>query len=628
MKKVLCIVLVCLLMFSSISCGEPSSDKQATVWSALSTEKYRQEEKIEEYAEAKLDFVGMKGETQSLQIMVTAHEYIKGFSVEVNDLIGENGSFSKNNIKIYAEKYVDIYMPFENSPIKGKTIMPESGFYPDALVPIEAYKKRREDRIEKNNNQGIWVDVEIPRDAIAGEYRGVFNLYLGVDNKKYEIPVSLKIYDLTLPEEVHSRSNIGIWYEHIPRGEGENYDSKTNQVYYDYLLSKRVCSANIPAEHTNNMNSFISFITEAAENPAVTTYTIPINLLPGDWQYKITPESKLGNNSPEVVAIAKETLKNGIANQLSVILEKNIELRNGGNEKIDLLKKAIYYFEDEPVAGWRTQRVKVFCEQLKKAKDEVAEKYESQLSSYPDLKESLRKVQEMCASNQVNENLFVSTIQETGLPNYELSDGLTLWCPEEYKWKDKAFRDTVKKRQELGEEFWWYTCVINSPSMSYYVESLPIGIRSYSWMQYQYDIKGVLYWQTVAWQDLPNCDPYEDLIYGGYGGGEGILLYPGARYGQKQPISSIRLQQLFAGQQDFEYFYMLDEYLQANNIEKTSSDIIYKLNHGIIYDASYTLEDAEPSVLEENRIKILNILNAFSNNNVDEAKNLIDEIFN
>jgi hypothetical protein len=31
-------------------------------------------------------------------------------------------------------------------------------------------------------------------------------------NTKYDIPVSLKIYDLVLPEEVHSRTHIGIWY--------------------------------------------------------------------------------------------------------------------------------------------------------------------------------------------------------------------------------------------------------------------------------------------------------------------------------------------------------------------------------------------------------------------------------
>lgn len=629
MKRILCITMVILLAFSVISCGKPKNEeKQATVWSALATEKYRQDEKVDDYAEAKLDFIGMKGETQSMQIMITAHEYIKGFSLELSDLVGEEASFSKNNIKVYAERYVDIYMPFENSPNRGKTILSESGFYPDALVPIDAYKKSREDRIEKDNNQGIWIDVEIPRDAIAGEYTGAFSLYLGEKNVKYEIPVTLKIYDLVLPEEVHSRTHIGIWYEHIPRGEGDNYDANTNQIYYDYLLTKRVCSANVPTEHTVNMTAFINYIVKVAENPAVTTYTIPINLIGGDWQYKITAESKTGSNSPEVVTTAKETLKNGMVKQLSAIIEKNIELRKAGNEKIDLLKKAVYYFEDEPVAGWRTQRVKVFCEQLKKAKDEVALKYKTELSNYTDLKDSLSKVQEMCASNQVNENLFVSNSQETGLPNYELSDGLTLWCPEQYKWKDKSFRDTVKQRQEYGEEFWWYNCTINSPSMSYYVESLSIGIRSYSWMQYQYDIKGVLYWQTVAWESLPDCNPYEDVIYADFGGGEGILLYPGAKYGQKQPISSIRLQQLFAGQQDYEYFYMLDTYLTENNVDKTAADIIYKLNYGIIYDASYTLEDADPYVLEANRIKILNILEAFSKNNVSEAKNLIYEIFN
>ena len=626
MKRILCGALVALMIFSGFSCGSPSKGQsQATVWSALSTEKFRQDETVDNKAEAKLDFVGMKGETQSLQIMITAHEYIKGYSLETADLVGGDVVFSKNNIMVYAERYVDIYLPFMNAANRGKTIISESGFYPDALVPIESFKKTREDRIEKGNNQGIWIDVEIPRDAAAGKYAGTFNLYLGEQNKKYEIPVSLEIYDLTLPEEVHSKTNIDIWYEKISKGEGENYDVNTDEVYYEYLLTKRVNASTVPPKYTASIDKFMEFIAKAAKNPAISTYTIPLKFISGDWQYKITSTSKNGDNSPETVLKAKETLKSGLVNILTKILDKNLELRAAGDDEIDLFKKAMFYFEDEPVAGWRTQRVKVFCEQLKKAKDEIANSYQTQLEQYPDLAQSLKNVNEICPSNQVNENLFVST-KDDGTPDYEKSDGLTLWCPEEYKWKDASFRETVKQRQAYGEEFWWYTCVINSPSMSYYVESLPIGIRSYSWMQYQYDIKGVLYWQTVAW-DVPGYDPYEDVISGSYGGGEGILLYPGAKYGQKQPISSIRLQQLFAGQQDYEYFYMLDGYLKANNIEKTAAEIIYKLNHNKIYDASYTLETADPYVLEANRIKILNILNAFAKNNVTEAKNLVNSIF-
>lgn len=625
MKKILTVFLAALLLLAGCSANDESTE-QAIVWSALSTEKFRRDEKPEEYSAAKLNFTGMKGETQSAQLMITANEYVKGFSLETSDLSGESGTFSKNNVKVYAERYVDIYMPYENPATRGKSTFAESGFYPDALVPIDSYKKRREDRIEKGNNQGIWVDVEIPSDAKAGIYEGKFILTLGEKEEKYDIPVTLNVYDLSLPEEVHSRTHIAIWYETIAIGEGDNYDGNTDEVYYNYLLSKRVCSAVLPTKYSYNMATYIEYISKIAQDPKVTAYVIPTALIASDWQYKITPTSKTGDNSPETVAAAKERLKNGMVNQLSAILDKNLEMREAGNENIDLLKKAIYYFEDEPTSGWRTQRVRVFCEQLRIAKNEIAEKYKEQFAKYPDLLASLEYVQEICPSNHVNDNLFVPVSEETGLPDYEKSDGLTLWCPEEYKWKDKSFRDTVKQRQEYGERFWWYNCCQTSPSMSYYVEALPINIRSYSWMQYQYGIEGILYWQTTAWESLPDYNPYEDLIYSSYGGGEGILLYPGAQYGQKQPISSIRLQQLFAGQQDYEYFYMLDNYLTANEITTKAADLIYKLNYGVIYDDSYTLETADPYVLEENRVKILDILDSFAKSNVTEAKNLINEI--
>ncbi len=629
---------------------EGTEGEYATVWSALSTEKYMQLYKEEASkaafdarmgkTEAKLDFVGMKGETQSAQLMITANKYIKGFDLDVSDLTDASGNkIAAENIKVYAEKYVEIYAPFVNQSKHGEIYYSDAGFYPDALVPIEAYQMRREDRIEEGHNQGIWVDVEIPSTAVAGEYTGTFKLTLA--DTTMDIPVSLKTYNLTMPEEVHSKTMFNIWYEQIGYGEGDNMDKNTNQVYYDYLLEKRLCSGNVNPNYTKDLASFLEEIPNLAANSKVTSYIIPHSFI-GFNKDIMRPRDENAYTQEQQLA-EREKIKTGIVNILEKMLAKNIALRaEEGKENIDLFKKAYFYYEDEPARGYRTERVKIFCQKLTEAKKAVLTdpKNAEIFAANPDLKISLAGVQEICPSNLTEEKGEVGVTQDNeGKSNYTYydngtpddltddlllgGDGLTLWCPENYKWRTDSFAQEVKKRQAQGEDFWWYTCVANSPVMSYYVEAMPISMRMYSWMQYEYGIEGVLYWDVVHWGEL--ADPYEDIQYYEYGGGEGLLLYPGAKYGQKTPISSIRLEQLRAGQQDYEYLYMLDAYMLANSASVTATELVAKIGENF-YDGAYTLVTASEAKLEDYRISILDILQDYADGKASDAQTKINAI--
>ncbi len=632
-------------------CTEESSGDYATVWGALSTEKYMQSYKEESSkaafearmgkTAARLDFVGMKGETQSSQLMITANRYIKGFDLDVADLTDANGNkLEAANVKVYAERYVEIYAPYVNGTKHGEVYYSDAGFYPDALVPIDAYQKTREDRIEAGHNQGIWVDVEIPATAVAGEYTGTFTLTLA--DSTMDIPVSVKVYDLTMPEEVHSKTMFNIWYEQLGYGEGDNMDANTNQVYYDYLLEKRLCSGQVNPNYSKDLSSFLEEIPNLATNPKVTSYIIPHSFI-GFNKDIMRPRDETAYPMEQQLA-EREKIKTGIVNIFKKMLAKNIELRQEeGKEDIDLFKKAFFYYEDEPARGYRTERVKIFCQKLTEAKQAILTDptLADALEANPDLKVSIAGVQEICPSNLTEEDWVRVTQDENGTPNYTYydngtptdftddlllgGDGLTLWCPENYKWRSESFAKEVKRKQALGEEFWWYTCVANSPVMSYYVEALPISMRMYSWMQYEYGITGILYWDVVHWGGIEGGDPYENVQYAEYGGGEGLLLYPGAKYGQKTPISSIRLEQLRAGQQDYEYLYMLDAYMLANNASVTAQELVAKIGENF-YDGAYTLVMASEAELEGFRIAVLNILQDYADGKVSDAEAKINAI--
>ena len=130
----------------------------------------------------------------------------------------------------------------------------------------------------------------------------------------------------------------------------------------------------------------------------------------------------------------------------------------------------------------------------------------------------------------------------------------------------------------------------------------------------------------MHWTTTVTGDPYKDISHSnGWGAGEGILLYPGVKYGMKQPISSVRLEQIFHGQQDYEYFYLLEEYLKTYEIETKIEDIINPLLGNSIDNVS-ALETATGADLENGRVQVLNLLQDFATGNVDAAKAKINAI--
>ena len=71
------------------------------------------------------------------------------------------------------------------------------------------------------------------------------------------------------------------------------------------------------------------------------------------------------------------------------------------------------------------------------------------------------------------------------------------------------------------------------------------------------------------------------------GNGDGILLYPGSKYGVNGPISTLRLEALRESNEDYELLMLLDGCIQSINKEygkSYDSDLIL----GKFYDRLYT----------------------------------------
>lgn len=606
------------------SCGQQSTSNDGLkVYTLLATEKYMQDEEITFAENTELTFAGMKNEIQSAQIMFNAKKNVTSFDLTTADFIHSDGEskIEKTAVSVYAEGYVDAYNPYYQS----EEYLSLSGWYPDSIIPLEKYKMRAEDRVDAGKNQALWIDVSVPKDAKAGVYTSVFQLK--VNNTVKNISVSLKVYDLVLPDAVHNPTAFDIWYQQIAYGEGNNMDAETYDRYFEYLWTKRINCEFLPTKYNSDFATWLNKIEELAVNEKCTVYCFKLDDL-YIVQDKICPKSTGAYTDAEIKA-EKTRIKDGFKAKFKTILDRNVSLRqNEATEAIDLFDKLSIYYEDEPPKGsQRMQSLRIVCELVNTAKKEIIAENGAVWSAHPDLLVSFDDVDVFCPSIYMDESLFVSVYPEghekAGQPNYELSDGLTHWVPEMYMYDKIAFRKTSDERVALGEKVWWYLCVSNTPRPSYYVESLPVNIRMQQWMQYDYGVQGILYWETAHY--TADRDNYKDLTYSSYGCGEGILLYPGARYGMKTPISSWRLENIRLGQQDYELFYMLDQYLTANGATTTARQVLTKIGKGL-YNGTTIKDEATSAKFEEQRIKLLEINEQFALGNNEAAMTLVNEI--
>lgn len=134
----------------------------------------------------------------------------------------------------------------------------------------------------------------------------------------------------------------------------------------------------------------------------------------------------------------------------------------------------------------------------------------------------------------------------------------------DYLDKDPANRPMLQRRKQAGDAAWLY--VVWSPGMPYnnlLVDMPGSAHRLLLWQQRREHMSGLLYWCTTYWgmvDDPWKCiQTVQDLSMTTFG--DGSLLYPGETVGTTGPRSSLRLELLRDGIEDFDYFTIADAVL-------------------------------------------------------------------
>lgn len=529
-----------------------SGDTSPIIWQAYDTENVRRDDDVIANraitTSNPLKFSDARNGITSSQLMLKARSNVSSYNFRPSSLRGSSGDILPAScFEILIAKY--LYVSADDSNVNGesgKTGHMGSGYYPDALVPIDRIIKANENTITNGHQQSIWINCSISKDQRAGVYTGYG--ILTVDGVEYSIPMKVTVYDVTLSGVNHNKTAFLIWYDKVEIAE-PGYGKNMRQAYFDYLLDKGISGTSnydLDKWTVGDMNIYDSFADNFANyimpNDKISTYRIPMDA---------TQES--------------------ITGYLTALVNRNKIEWDKGNH-VNFFDKAIIILADEPAnPKWNDTEPQAWknCKSIQTYIKNAISSLSSSLSQYPEILAGLSDVR-----NVVTIGCDYDRITGGGLFYKDLlnTDYIGVPCPQFSKVDNVDERNTYLSRFNHS---WFYGC--SNPQLpypSYHMDTPLIGQRLITWMQYDYGFEGTLYFCTDMYSVSDRSDELRDVWTNpmmGQFAGDGQLTYPGARYNIFGPITSMRLENIRNSMEDYEYFYLMDQKLTTYNTNTGSN---------------------------------------------------------
>ncbi len=500
-----------------------------------------------------------RNETEPFQVVVSAHHKpLRVLDVTVSPLKGPQGKEISGAV-LYREHYVPVTKP---SPLS--QFSPAD--YPDALIPFRDPRSNRPLEgpvydavpvtVVKGENQPFWVDLRIPKEVPAGEYRGRVTV-IAEGGLRAQLPIRLTVWDFTLPDVPPMGSDFGLNSDRVAeiyRLSPERDVRRFNRLvrsYYDLLLDHLLSPAFLfdtrpnvdPVTGKPDFNAVYPGLGTAADGLA---YYF-------DRKHAASYSYLFWEHSPFADPLGRDRQR--MMNFLTGYV--NYLKRRGWSDRAHMP----YGFLDEP----------------------------SSKAAYDKIRSWGRFFNEVEKRAGTPAPLMITEQPEPEDTAWGSLDGyVDIWVPEfNAVWLDEYYeKGAIRKQLAAGNRVWSYAALAYVPSEwdrahpfsrslvdshppKWLIDYAPINYRIPTWLNALAGITGLLYWDTIwwepdvdVWRDAGNYrhdDPNDPDSRGLVLNGEGFLIYPGFRdrIGFEGPVPSIRLKWFREAVEDYAYIQLL-----------------------------------------------------------------------
>jgi hypothetical protein len=437
-----------------------------------------------------------KNEYEPFQIIVTPQDTdkIKNFRLEFSDLKSENGIIPKENIKWNQEGYIKIDKP---SPVRDAF----PGMWPDPLLKGGVVS------VDSKRHYPVWVTVYAPGSAAAGVYSGSARVIVN-DRTASSIPLKVKVWDFTLPDNSFLDSVADVWYYGPMRGKVKYSAVLDNVRRHKHSSAGRVFDSDPQTMRASYDEYFEKYKMRHALFPGFAGA--------GAWKnrrsyygLKIDPSDK----------VFRETF-----------IEKTRELadfykKNGWSDRM------IFWLWDEPFLGTDPELRKNLPLWVGLVR-EAAPGMKTMLSHY------LNFDKELDSPHALDGMIDILTVPLYFGPAFSA--------------------ELAKLRRSQGIEVWGY-------HNQWYLTDCPaVNARAFAWILWSNRISGYIIWSVNNWSVF-KYDPWN------YGGGDltayrgdGCLFYPDKETGEL--LDSLRWEILRDGLEDYDYLSLCETALKSGKL--------------------------------------------------------------
>jgi Glycoside hydrolase 123, catalytic domain len=383
----------------------------------------------------------------------------------------------------------------------------------------------------------LWVTIHVPRTKVpAGTYRGT--LVAESNKRSASLPVTLEVFDFALPKTSYLQSSFWLFRHTIRNYYGlKSVPFELYQKYLDRCLEARLSPVDTAEYHDQ---SFVHMVRDEKGDLQVDwtewdrylEYCLDRGMTAfnvGDvhWfinSFRSFPVRDLKTGKTETVTLAAD------GQQYADTVTRFFRLAREHFTKRGWAARAYLQGYDEPPLD-------------PKVLAEIKRFYDLARQGWPGLR---------------------TLITAPSQTHTALRKSVGIWCPLSIHYTEEE----AAKRRKLGEEVWWYVCSTpTAPWANFYLDQPGAAHRVLFWQTFARRSDGLLYWGVNHWpafdarttKPAPADKRWPAVPWGDHGrNGDGYLLYPGP----DGPLTSLRLEIMRDGVEDYDALRMLDELLR------------------------------------------------------------------